>query len=143
MGLYPQEAFSGAIGFAWEVMALAKKWGQITIMKVKSALELFASCLFYSLIAILIDIVLVLLLRQELNQVVSSLSFIILIEGALGLIVGGAVAFFSPLRSKMDEVIFHSKPWNATSQKEAEKQARTWILTGAILVFAALLASAL
>jgi hypothetical protein len=124
-------------------MALAKKWRRVTMMKAKSALELFASCLFYSLIAILIDIVLILLLRHELSQIVSPLSFIMLAEGALGLIIGGAVASFSPLRGKIDEVIFHAKPWNATRQKEAEKQARAWIITGGILVFEALLVSAL
>jgi hypothetical protein len=109
----------------------------------KSALELFASCLIYSLVVALIDSVLILLFRQTLDQIASSLSFVMLVEGGVGLTVGGIVAFFSPLVGKMEEVIFHSKPWSADRQKESEKQARMWIVTGSILVIAALLVSAL
>jgi hypothetical protein len=65
-----------------------------------------------------------------------------LLEGGIGLSVGSAVASYSPLGAKINEVFFHSKPWNAKHQKEAEKQARAWIVTGIILVFAALLVSA-
>ena len=110
---------------------------------VKSALELVASCLVYSLIVVLIDFVIILFFRRELNQIASSLSFVMLFEGGLGLTVGGGVVLYSPIGSKMEEVIFHSEPWNAKRQKEAEKQAEAWIVTGIILVFAALLISAL
>jgi hypothetical protein len=109
----------------------------------KSALELFAGCLVYSLIVVLIDFVFILFFRRELNQIASSLSFVMLVEGGLGLTVGGAVASFSPTVSKIEESIFHSKPWDAKRQREAEKQARTWILTGIVLVLAGLLISAL
>ena len=85
----------------------------------------------------------VLLFRRELNQIASSLSFVMLVEGGLGLTVGGAVASFSPTVSKIEESIFHSKPWDAKRQREAEKQARTWIVTGIVLVLAGLLISAL
>jgi len=113
----------------------------VTVTIVKSTLELFASCLIYSLIIVLIDTVLILLFRQA-SEIASSLSFIILIEGGVGLTVGGITAFFSPLAGKIEEVLFHSKPWSADRQKETEKQARTWIVTGSILVIAALLVSA-
>jgi len=66
-----------------------------------------------------------------------------LAEGGLGLTVGGAIALYSPIVSKMSEVLFHSKPWSATRQKEAEEQAKAWIVTGTILVLLALLISAL
>lgn len=111
-------------------------------MNVKSALELLASCLIYSSIVILIDFVLVFFFIGQLTQIISPLSMVMLIEGGLGLIVGGAVASYSPLGAKINAVFFYSKPWNAERRKEAEKQAGAWIITGIILVFAALLVSA-
>jgi len=108
----------------------------------KTVLELLAKSLLYSLIVILIDFVLIFFLQGGLNQITDSLSFVMLLEGGIGLTVGGAVASYSPLSAKISEVFFHSKPWNAKRQKEAEKQARAWIATGIILVFAALLLSA-
>lgn len=113
----------------------------VTVAIVKSTFELLASCLIYSLIIALIDIVLILLFRQA-SEIASSLSFIMLVEGGVGLTVGGITAFFSPLAGKIEEVIFHSEPWSAVRQKETEKQARTWIVTGSILVIVALLVSA-
>jgi hypothetical protein len=106
-------------------------------------LELLARSLLYSLIVILIDFVLIFALQGGLNQITDSLSFVILLEGGIGLTVGGAAASYSPLGAKISEVFFHSKPWDAKRQKEVEKQARTWITTGIILVLAALLISAL
>ena len=108
----------------------------------KTVLELLARCLLYSLIVILIDFVLIFALQRELNQLTASLSLVLLLEGGIGLTVGGATTVYSPLGAKIREVFFHSKPWNAKRLKEAEKQARTWIITGIILVFAALLLSA-
>ena len=108
----------------------------------KTALELLARCLLYFLIIILIDFVVIFSLQGGLNQITFPLSLVILLEGGIGLTVGGAIASYSPLSAKMSEVFFHSKPWNAKRLKEAEKQARTWIVTGIILVFAALLLSA-
>jgi hypothetical protein len=108
----------------------------------KTVLELLARSLLYSLIVILIDFVLIFALQGGLNQITDSLSFVILLEGGIGLTVGGAAASYSPLGAKISEVFFHSKPWDAKRQKEVEKQARTWITTGIILVFAALLVSA-
>jgi hypothetical protein len=108
----------------------------------KTVLELLAVCLLYSLIVILIDFVLIFALQRGLDQITESLSFVMLLEGGIGLTVGGAVASYSPLGAKISEVFFHSKPWNAERRKEAEKQAGAWIITGIILVFAALLLSA-
>ena len=108
----------------------------------KTVLELLAKSLLYSLIIILIDFVLIFALQRELHQITNSLSFVVLLEGGICLTMGGAVASYSPLGAKISEVFFHSKPWNAKRLKEVEKQARTWISTGIILVFAALLVSA-
>ncbi|MGQ9460864.1 MAG: hypothetical protein ACUVRA_06510 [Candidatus Bathyarchaeaceae archaeon] len=114
------------------------------MVRVKPALELAASCLVYSLTVTLIDFVTIFFFfSQEPNQLISSLSFIMLIEGGLGLIVGGAVALYSPTVNKVGEVFFHFKPWSAKRQKAAEKGANVWIATGALLVFEALLISAL
>jgi hypothetical protein len=109
---------------------------------VKPILELLASCLIYSLIIMLIDFALVLFFTQELTSIVYSASFILLIEGGVGLTVGAAVAIYSPLGAKISEVVLHSKPWDAKRQKEAEKQGKTWIVTGTILVVLALAISA-
>jgi hypothetical protein len=110
---------------------------------IRSALELLASCLIYSLIVMLIDFVFILVFWRDLSQIASTLSLVMLVEGGLGLTLGGAVASYSPIASKLGEVFFRSKPWDAKRQREAEKQARTWIATGGILVFAAFLVSAL
>jgi len=111
--------------------------------RIKPLLELMASCLVYSLIVMLIDSVALFFFLRDLNLVASSLSFVMLVEGGIGLTVGGAVVLYSPTVNKLGEVIFHSKPWNAKRQKAAEKQANSWIATGVILVFAALLISAI
>lgn len=108
----------------------------------ENVLKLIARCLLYSSIVILIDFVLIAFLVGGLNQITYSLSFIMLLEGGIGLTVGGATASYSSLTAKIGEVVFHSKPWTAKRQKEAEAQARVWIATGIILITAALLISA-
>ena len=108
----------------------------------KTILELFAASLLYSLIVILIDFAVIFFFVGDLNQIATSLSFVIILEGGITLSVGGGVAVYSPLGAKISEVLFRSKPWNAERLKEAEKQARVWITTGAILVLSALLLSA-
>ena len=109
----------------------------------KNILELIARCLLYTSIVVLADFVLLVSLSGELNRIAPSLSFIMLLEGGIGLTIGGATAVYSPSVAKLSETIFHSKPWDAKRQKEVEAQARMWILSGAILVFAALLLSAI
>ncbi len=108
----------------------------------KTVLELLAKCLLYSLIVILIDFVVIFALQREPNQIAGSLSFVMLLEGGISLTAGGAAASYSPLGAKISEALFHSKPWNAERRKESEKQAGAWIITGIILVFEALLLSA-
>jgi hypothetical protein len=108
----------------------------------ENVLKSIARCLLYSLIVILIDFVLIAFLVGGLNQITYSLSFIMLLEGGIGLTVGGAAASYSPLTAKISETVFHSKPWTAKRQREVEAQAREWIVTGTILMLAALLISA-
>lgn len=110
---------------------------------VKVILKSFASCLVYSLVVTLVDFVLILFFTQELIKIVYSLSFVMLIEGGVGLTIGGTLVLYSPLSGKVSEVIFRSKPWDAKRQKEAETQAKMWIATGGILLCLALLVSAL
>ena len=77
------------------------------------------------------------------RAVVFYLSLLLLVEGGLALTVGGTLAFFSPTIGKVGEGIFRREPWDAKKQKTAEKQARAWIVTGAFLVLASFLVSAL
>ncbi|MCW4008166.1 MAG: hypothetical protein NWF09_05710 [Candidatus Bathyarchaeota archaeon] len=107
-----------------------------------TVLALLARSVLYSLIVILIDFVLLFAIQGSLNQIAFTLSLLVLLEGGIGLTVGGAVAFYSPVGAKISEILLHSKPWTAQRQKEAEKQARTWIATGMILVFASFVISA-
>ena len=109
----------------------------------KTAVEFIARCLIYSLIVISVDFVLIFLFEGGPNQIISSLSFVALLEGGICLTVGGAAASYSPIATKISETIFHSKPWNAARRKEVEAQAKAWIVTGVLLIFIALLLSAL
>ena len=109
----------------------------------KSLMELLAKTLIYSLIVIIIDFIILFILTEGLNQIVDALSFVLLLEGGIGLTMGGASASYTPVSAKISELVFHSKPWNAKRQKEVERQARILIVTGIFLVFSALLLSAL
>lgn len=108
----------------------------------RTVIEFLAASLLYSSIVILIDFVIIFFLQGGLNRILDTLSFVLLLEGGIGLTVGGATASYTPLGAKISETLFHSKPWNAKRQKESEKQARVWIVTGIFLVFEALLLSA-
>ena len=107
----------------------------------RSILDLIASCLIYSFVIFLADFILFLIIWKDLTLIDSSLSLLILAEGGLLLIVGGAIGLNSPIIGKMGEIFLHSKPWNAERQKKIEKQTKAWILTGIILVFIALFLS--
>ncbi|MEM3378830.1 MAG: hypothetical protein QXV09_03695 [Candidatus Bathyarchaeia archaeon] len=107
-----------------------------------TVLALLARSVLYSLIVILIDFVLLFAVQGSLNQIAFALSLLMLLEGGISLTVGGAVAFYFPVGSKISEILFHSKPWTAQHRKETEKQARTWITTGIILVLASFIISA-
>jgi hypothetical protein len=112
------------------------------MITLRNMLRLVAMCSLYSLIISLIDIILIVLFAGGLNQITYSLSFVMLLEGGIGLTVGGATVSYSPLTAKISETIFHSKPWTAKRQREVEAQARAWIVTGTILILTALLISA-
>jgi hypothetical protein len=109
----------------------------------RNALEFFVRFLIYSLIVILIDFVLLAFFFGGMNQIASTLSFVLLLEGGISLVAGGATVLYSPSLAKISETIFHSTPWNSKRQKELEKQMNVFIGTGIILVFEALLLSAI
>jgi archaellum biogenesis protein FlaJ (TadC family) len=109
----------------------------------KTVLESLVRSSIYSLIIITIDAILIVFLIGGTNQITYTLSFVMFIEGGIGLIVGGAVALYSPSVAKIDEVLFHSNPWNAKRQKEIEKQMEVFIVTGIVLIIEALLLSAI
>jgi hypothetical protein len=108
----------------------------------KVILELILRSLLYSSIVLLVDSILI-FFAGGFNQIIYNLSFLMLLEGGMGLAVGGAAASYSPIGAKLSEIIFHSKPWNAKRQKEVENQAKTWIATGIILIVIALSLSAI
>ena len=103
---------------------------------------LFASFL-YSLLVIFIDFVIIFFLQEGLIQILDTLSLVLLLEGGIGLTVGGATASYTPLGAKISEVLFRSETWTVNRQKEVEKHARAWIVTGIFLVCEALLLSAM
>ena len=91
----------------------------------------------------LVDFILIFFIVGGFNQIIYDLSFLMLLEGGIGLAVGGAAASYSPIGAKLSEIIFHSKPWNARRQREVEQQAKTWIVTGIFLIVVALSLSAI
>ncbi len=109
----------------------------------RSALELLASSLVYSLVVAGISVLVVFLFSQDISKTVSFFPLLLLLEGGLGLVAGGVFASFSPTVGKVSETVLHSKPWDAKRQKEAERQARVWIGTGILLILMGFLASLL
>ena len=106
-------------------------------------MKFIAKCLLYSFVIILIDFVILFSLAGRLEEITYSLSIVMLLEGGIGLVVGGGAVLYSPVSAKISEMILHTKPWNAKRQKEVETQTRAWIITGVFLVLEALLLSAL
>ena len=109
----------------------------------RTLLEFLAKCLLYSFVIILIDFVILFFLVGRPDEIIYPLSIVMLLEGGIGLVVGGGAVLYSPASAKISEMIFHTKPWNAKRQKEVETQSRAWIITGAFLVLEALILSAL
>jgi len=107
------------------------------------ALEVGASCLVYALIITGVTLVVILVFTQQIHTAVLYLSYGLLLEGGGALISGGAAASFSPVIGKLGESVFHSASWDAKRVREAEKQARVWIVTGAFLFAFGLLVSSL
>ena len=101
-----------------------------------------ARCLVVSFIISLVSLVVIFLWTRDSNTISGYVSLALLLEGGLSLVIGGVVASFSHVIGKASEGVFHSEPWDAKRQKEAETQARTWIATGIFLVLAGFLASA-
>jgi hypothetical protein len=110
------------------------------MLVVKSALKLVAACLVYSLIITLATLVVVLFFTREFGRVLLFLSYALLVEGGLALTTGGVIASFSPTIGRLGESVLHVKPWDAKRQKEAERQARFWIVTGIFLFLIGLFA---
>ena len=109
--------------------------------RTRTVIKILAEGLFYSSIVILIDLLIIFFIQGGFNEVLDVLSFILLLEGGIGLVVGGASVSYVPLGAKISEALFHSKPWSADRQRETEKQAILWIITGVFLVFEALILS--
>ena len=104
---------------------------------------LIARSLVYSSIVIAANFVVAFLVVGDIHQYLSSISLFLLLEGGICLVVGGTSVMYSPITAKILEVLFKSEPWNAKRQKGVEKKAEVWIVSGVILVIAALLISAL
>jgi hypothetical protein len=120
---------------------IKKKTKDLIIMK--TVLKVILRSLLYSSIVILINLILVAFITGGFNKIIYNLSFLMLFEGGVCLVVGGVAASYSPIGARLNEMIFHSKPWNAKRQREAESQAKRWILIGIILIVVALSLSAL
>ena len=106
-------------------------------------LDLLVSSLVYSFVVILIDIVVLFVVYPELSQVLSNLTLVMLAEGGLGLVAGGFIGLNSPIIRRIEEDFLHVKPRKHEDKREHEKQAKTLIVTGIILIIAALFFSAI
>jgi hypothetical protein len=118
----------------------ASRQEKVRVPSVKPALKLVAACLVYSLIIALSTLVVILVLTRELERVLLFLSYALLVEGGLALTTGGVVASFSSTIGRLGESVLHAEPWDAKRQKEAEGQARSWIVTGILLFLVGLFA---
>ena len=110
------------------------------MLKRTKVIFFFLKCLIYSFIIIFIDF-LICFFFIGLNQLFYTLSLVVLLEGGVCLVGGGAAVLYSPSIAKINEVLFHSKPWTATQQKQIEKQIYVLIGIGAFLIVEALLLS--
>jgi hypothetical protein len=106
-------------------------------------LEFILQCIVYSLIIVVATIAVVVVFTREALEILLILNYALLAEGGLAMVVGGAVASFSPAIGKIGEVVFRSEPWDAKRLREAEGTARVWIVTGIFLFLFWLLVSAL
>lgn len=109
--------------------------------RAKPILELIARCLIYTLIIMLATVIVVVVFTRDLTEILLYLSYALLVEGGLMLVVGGVMANFSSTINKIGEIIVHSEPWDAKHQKEAEITAKSWITAGVFLFLLGLLVS--
>ncbi len=112
------------------------------MLRVKAILHLLVNCLVYALVITFVTTIVLIVLTRNLGEIVLLLSYGLLGEGGLSLVIGGLLASFSPTINKIGEVIVHSEPWDAKRQKEVERTARNWITTGVILFLIGLVISA-
>jgi len=105
--------------------------------------ELIVSCVVYSIVVLGIDFLLVLFFMQELSQITAMVSLILVLEGGLGLTLGGVVAMYSPVVSKAGEILFRSEPWSQERRKTSEKQGQMLIAIGLFLLLIGLTISAI
>jgi len=105
--------------------------------------ELIVSSVVYSLVVLGVDFLLVLFFTQEPSQITATISLILVLEGGLGLTFGGAVAMYSPIVSKVGEILFRSEPWNQERRKTSEKQGQVLIVVGLLLLLFGLVISAI
>ena len=111
--------------------------------KLKEAAELIALSIVFSVVVTVIDLAVILVFIRDASEVVSDITLVMLAEGGVGLAVGGAIAFFARAINKVTEGVFHSEPWTAERQREAERQGRFWIVTAIFLVAESFIVSAL
>ena len=111
--------------------------------KLRSALELTVSCFVYCLVVALASFGVLFLFFRDLSRVSSIFPLVLLLEGGLGLVVGGTSASFSGAVGKLSEFLLRSEPWDARRQKDAEIKAQAWIVTGVLLILLGFLVSAL
>lgn len=109
---------------------------------VKAILHLLVNCLIYALVITFVTTIVIIVFTRNLREILLLLSYGLLGEGGLSLVIGGLLASFSPTINKIGEVIVHSEPWDAKRQKEVERTARNWITTGVILFLIGLVISA-
>ncbi len=96
----------------------------------------------YSSVVILANFIVAFIVAGDIHAYLASISLFLLLEGGVCLAIGGAAVMYSPMSSKILEVLFKSEPWNAKRQKEVEKKAGLWIVSGVIIVVVALFISA-
>ena len=110
------------------------------MIELKNVLDLIVKGSIYSLIIFCIDFIIFFIFTGGSN-IISTLSLVVLLEGGLCLVAGSAAVLYSPSIAKINEVLFGSKPWSATRQKQKEKQVQILIGTGAFLVIEGLIIS--
>ena len=116
---------------------------ELVVDRLNHVAELILSCVVYSIVVLGIDFLLVLFFKHDLSQITVVVSLILLLEGGLGLTFGGAVAMYSPIVSKVGEILFRSEPWNQERRKTSEKQGQVLIVVGLLLLLFGLVISAI
>jgi hypothetical protein len=106
--------------------------------KTRGLLQTLAASLVYALIVILVDVGLLFVFLRDINLILYPLQIASLTEGGIGLIIGGLIGSSSPSIAKIEEALFHTKLKRLDQQKDAQKRAKLWILTGVFLVIIAL-----